>query len=215
MNMVEKWASSLHLFETEYAKIIFILLFMGMLWGLTRIAFGLYIIYQLKKNAIIEELNSQKIWFHSSIEIPFTFFNLLFLPPSFKQNNNIPMILAHENAHIKLNHSYGKIYYSILQAIFWFNPFVYFYHHALDLQHELEADEFAIRNLDKTIYLNNYLMQANAILAPTLMVHGHFKHDQKIRISRLTSQTPLVFIEKLFMIILVLIIIFLGILFQI
>ena len=207
-------SSYLHSFESSFAKTIFILLFMGMLWGLTRIAFGLYIIYQLKKNAEVYEVDKIKFYFHSSIEIPFSFFNTIFVPSSFQQNENLAMIAQHENAHIKLNHSYSKLYFSCMQALFWFIPFIYLFHHDIDLQHEYEADELSLQTVAKIQFMEKYFAINFKVQAPTLLVHGYYMHPYESRIDMLQTVKQQQSIQKILLIIIVVLIILLSVLFQ-
>lgn len=53
-------------------------------------------------------------------------------------------ILAHEQEHIQLGHSYDLLLLQVLKIIQWFNPFVWFISRDLKTIHEYEADQAVI-----------------------------------------------------------------------
>jgi beta-lactamase regulating signal transducer with metallopeptidase domain len=79
-------------------------------------------------------------------------------------------------------YSYDKFYFSLLQAFFWFNPFVYRYHKAIELQHEFEADAYSVKQIETDQYVHNFLEAIAYSQAPTLLVHSFFHHSLKTRI---------------------------------
>ncbi|MCG8371880.1 MAG: hypothetical protein MI700_00010 [Balneolales bacterium] len=56
-------------------------------------------------------------------------------------------ILEHERAHIQQLHSLDVIFTEIVKTIFWFNPFMYGYKHAVLLNHEFLADEHVVTKI--------------------------------------------------------------------
>lgn len=76
---------------------------------------------------------------------PHSFLNYLFIHN--KEYENIENeILVHEYAHIQQKHSYDILLMEILQTFFWFNPIIFFYRNAIQLNHEYLADEAVINN---------------------------------------------------------------------
>jgi hypothetical protein len=76
---------------------------------------------------------------------PHSFLNYLFIQN--KEYENIENeILVHEYAHIQQKHSYDILLMEILQIFFWFNPIIFFYRKAIQLNHEYLADEAVINN---------------------------------------------------------------------
>ena len=53
-------------------------------------------------------------------------------------------ILVHEYAHIQQKHSYDILLIEIIHTFFWFNPFLFFYRKAIQLNHEFLADQVVI-----------------------------------------------------------------------
>ena len=89
---------------------------------------------------------------------PHSFLNYLFVNTKEYENGNIENeILIHENAHIQQKHSYDILLMEVLQTVFWFNPFLFFYRKAIQLNHEFLADE-AVINSSQNISRYQYLL---------------------------------------------------------
>ena len=73
--------------------------------------------------------------------LPFSFFNVVFINPKFHKQENLPEILAHEKVHIRENHWFDLLLIELLTVIFWFNPFIWFFEHAIKQNHEYLADK--------------------------------------------------------------------------
>ena len=70
------------------------------------------------------ERGKQRIIVGSENISSFSYFNTIFLSAN-DYSENKESIVTHEKAHIKLRHSYEIIFIEIIQALQWFNPFVY------------------------------------------------------------------------------------------
>lgn len=87
---------------------------------------------------------------------PHSFLNYLFIHN--KEYENIENeILVHEYAHIQQKHSYDILLLEILQTVFWFNPIIFFYRKAIQLNHEYQADE-AVINSSHNVSSYQYLL---------------------------------------------------------
>ncbi|RYG20100.1 MAG: M56 family metallopeptidase [Chitinophagaceae bacterium] len=77
----------------------------------------------------------------------YSFMNYIFVSQSDYENDKIHEgILQHELAHIKQKHSIDVILIELLQIFLWFNPFLYFYRKAIQINHEYLADESVIHH---------------------------------------------------------------------
>lgn len=75
----------------------------------------------------------------------YSFFNTIFIGKDLSENTVLKEhIIAHELAHIEGKHSLDLLFFELLQCIYWFNPFSYFYTKSAKLQHEYIADERAL-----------------------------------------------------------------------
>lgn len=76
---------------------------------------------------------------------PYSFFHYIIISVSDYEHLREP-ILAHEQAHIRLGHSWDLLFLEAVKAVQWFNPFVYLLGRDLKAVHEYEADN-AVLNL--------------------------------------------------------------------
>lgn len=69
----------------------------------------------------------------------FSFFDTIYLSREIEEND-IKAIVAHESSHIRHRHSAEKVAMQLLQALMWWNPFVWIAQRRLTEVHEYEAD---------------------------------------------------------------------------
>ena len=86
---------------------------------------------------------SDNCFIHENTEysLPFSFFNHIFIHPEFHKQNGLADILAHEKVHIRERHWIDLLFIELLTVLFWFNPFIWFFEHAIKQNHEFLADE--------------------------------------------------------------------------
>ena len=76
---------------------------------------------------------------HAGDFAPYSFLHYIFINASEYETLRRP-ILAHEQAHIRLCHTFDLLLFEVVKAIQWFNPFVYLLGRDLKAVHEYEAD---------------------------------------------------------------------------
>jgi len=89
----------------------------------------------------IKSLEGIRIVENEKYGLPFSFFNVVFINPKFHTQANLPEILAHEKVHIREFHWFDLLFTELLTVIFWFNPFIWFFEHAIKQNHEYLADQ--------------------------------------------------------------------------
>jgi hypothetical protein len=89
----------------------------------------------------IKSLNGIRIVENEKYGLPFSFFNVVFINPKFHTPANLPEILAHEKVHIREFHWFDLLFTELLTVIFWFNPFIWMFEHAIKQNHEYLADQ--------------------------------------------------------------------------
>lgn len=78
---------------------------------------------------------------------PQSFLDYIFLEKQQFESSKIePEILNHEFTHVRQFHSFDVLLIEFLKVIFWFNPLLYLYKHAIQLNHEFQADEAVVRS---------------------------------------------------------------------
>lgn len=98
----------------------------------------------------------------------YSFMNYIFVSQADYENQKIHEgILQHELAHVKQKHSIDVVLIELLQIFLWFNPFLYFYRKAMQINHEYLADESVIhRYQDVNTYqliLINYISSQSGL----------------------------------------------------
>ena len=85
---------------------------------------------------------------------PFSFWNTIYLSETYFKDSEIQdSVFLHEEIHVKQKHSADILFVEILKAVFWLNPFLYFYKKAMVNNHEFIADDCVIR---KNKNIKNY-----------------------------------------------------------
>jgi TonB family protein len=196
LNTINIYANSIQHKELDFAKLILGIYAIGLIWGLLRMILGFIVINRIKEGSRLEKVDDDLIYFNPNIESPFSFNSNIYIPSSFKNNDVLNIILKHEQAHVKLKHSRDKIYFSLLQALCWFNPFVYMYHKEIELVHEYEADEFSTQTFATDDYVEKLLQTINYTQTPTLLAHHFFHHPLKTRIIMLYKKSKNALAQK-------------------
>lgn len=87
-------------------------------------------------------LKGHKIVLLDEEVVPHTFWKTIFLNEEQYENGKIDEeVLIHELTHARQNHSLDIFIIEILKCIFWFNPILFFYKTAIQLNHEFIADD--------------------------------------------------------------------------
>ncbi|NQU85812.1 MAG: carboxypeptidase-like regulatory domain-containing protein, partial [Mariniphaga sp.] len=83
---------------------------------------------------------------------PFSFFNKVIISQKTLPHPNLPLILAHENLHIKERHTYDILLAEILFLLEWFNPFAWLLKDAVKNNLEYITDDFITKQNDRETY---------------------------------------------------------------
>ena len=137
---------------TSQVNYIAIVYWLGVCICLIRFVLQFRQILQLKRQSISQAFENVQLYFTDVPEV-FSWFRWVFIPKSSQVSPN-PIVLKHEQAHSKLGHSADLLVTELLKIWLWFNPFVYFFHRALKIVHEYQADAWALEGeIKKSDYL--------------------------------------------------------------
>lgn len=141
---------------------------------------------------------------NNKYDLPFSFFNIIFLNPNIHKKEDLPDILEHEIVHIREKHWLDLLIIELLTVIFWFNPFIWFYERSIKQNHEYMADRGVISqgcNLRRyQILLVNQLMgvqimgvtnNLNFALGTTRLSMMTKEKTRKIKFLKLTWALPI------------------------
>jgi bla regulator protein blaR1 len=124
---------------------------------------------------------------------PHSFFHYIFLDKNDVESGAIrEEILCHELAHIRQKHSTDVVLIELLLVFAWFNPLLWMYRRAIQLNHEFLADEAVVKAFnDPPLY--QYLLIGNAGKACGPLLASRFNYlitkKRLIMITKTTSRT--------------------------
>lgn len=124
---------------------VLFLRFVHNLWKIGRI---------VRENSKIEYGNSQIVLIDDD-SLPYSFFRYIFVNRERFLNGTIENeLITHENTHCAQKHSIDVLLVEFLYIFFWFNPFVWLFRKAIQLNHEYLADEKVLSTHEIGCYQN-------------------------------------------------------------
>lgn len=105
-----------------------------------------------------------------------SFFNTIYINPKDFAEESATAILAHELAHVRQGHSWDILFVEVLRVLFWFNPVLYAYKRAIQLNHEFLADEAVIQQTSIDIPTYQYLLLDKIAQAQQLRLVQQFDY---------------------------------------
>ena len=143
---------------------------------------------RIKVNQSIIYKNT-KIILLDDVVIPYSVFNHIFINKKEFQSHKIQEeILSHELVHVHQKHSLDIIFIELLKALFWFNPIIYAYKKAIQLNHEFLADEHVINKHKNISFYQTLLLENQAITTSNLASNLNYLTTKK-RIIMMTKTT--------------------------
>jgi len=112
---------------------------------------------------------------------PHTFLNYIFINRDDYVNERIETdILKHELTHARQWHSADVLFIELLHVIFWFNPFIYLYRKAIQINHEFIADAAVINgHRDVSGYQYLLLGKISGLAAPGITSQFNYSVTNK------------------------------------
>ncbi|MFN0292797.1 M56 family metallopeptidase [Pedobacter helvus] len=113
-----------------------------------------------------------------------SFFNYVFVDQERLTEQELAVLLRHEQVHAQQYHSIDKIIMMLAKAVMWFNPVVYLWEKALEQVHEFEADEATSAHFGSKEYAS-LLLRLAVSKSNTPLIHNFVKSPIKERIKML------------------------------
>jgi len=157
---------------------------------LIRLIRNLYVIrLAISRQTKISYNNAQLVLIDERLT-PHTFFNYIFLnKDDYNQRLIEKAVLHHELAHARQWHSADIILTELIQAFYWFNPFLILYRKAIRLNHEFIADAAALNSGSELAAYQNLLVSKAAQLQ-SLPITSQFNYSiTKKRLIMMTKST--------------------------
>ncbi len=105
-----------------------------------------------------------------------SFFNTIYINHKDYTEEGSTAILAHELAHVRQRHSWDILFVELLRVLFWFNPVLFAYKRAMQLNHEFLADEAVIQQESIDIPTYQYLLLDKIAQAQQLRLVQQFDY---------------------------------------
>lgn len=157
---------------------------------LLRLLFSLVVLFRLYIISVKKLENGFVILVNKSIEAPFSFFSLVFIPNKMAIDDDYREIVSHEKVHASQYHSIDIILIEFLSAVMWFNPFVWMMRSSVQLVHEYLADEGVLNTgIDRLQY---QALLVNQVAEESLICLSSGFHQSQIkkRIIMMTKNKP-------------------------
>ena len=91
------------------------------------------------KRSDVRRIEKARLVCDKQIHAPYSFFRYIFINADHNREE-LPQVVAHEMAHIRLGHSYDSVFIQLMLVLFWWNPFVWLWSRSLKEVHEYQAD---------------------------------------------------------------------------
>ena len=170
----------------SWSKVLWIIYFLGVVIGFTRLMYGFKKIFNLKSEGELIKKIGYCLVITDTFHLPFSFFNLVFINQKMLNHKSIRAILDHEITHVKYVHSLDVLFIELVSIFFWWNPIIYMYRRALKATHEFLADKLASNGSSGTDYSRLLLSHSESSLELSL-THQFFQSHLKNRINMLNK----------------------------
>jgi len=169
------------------ADFLYVLYGIGVLVFLLRFGLQLAKLRRVVRTHGIRRLCGAKIVAADRLFSPFSFLDIIFINQESSIDANLRRILAHEQVHIRQQHTLDVLLMEIVLSLQWFNPFVWPYKKALQETHEYLADSGVIAQGFNSVKYQ-LLMFEQHVGASLFELGNNFKRSQiKRRIMMLSK----------------------------
>lgn len=187
---------SKHTSALNYPLLLTVIYFAGLSVLFFRLLFSIHRTIGIRYSAEIGRLGKQRI-VKMETGTPFSFFNTIFLP----KNESNPLIIGHEETHIRQFHWVDLLLTELVSTLLWFNPFVILYKSSLKLLHEYLADNSVLtKNNQVEKYLGCLLNRVQVIDQGGLQNHFYCKTIKK-RIIMITKNKTAIHYKAIYLLI--------------
>ncbi|MDQ8142989.1 M56 family metallopeptidase [Chryseobacterium sp. CFS15] len=120
---------------------------------------------------------------------PFSFWNTIYLSETYFKDSKIQdSVFLHEEIHVKQKYSADILFVEILKAVFWLNPFLYFYKKAMVNNHEFIADDRVIRKKKNIKSYQELILQEILKQQNLALIHQFNFNNTKKRFIMMTNK---------------------------
>jgi TonB family protein len=159
----------------------------GMLITFLILIHGLVTVLLLFRKAQVKQMDGFRLLIINKEISPFSFGRFVIISQS-DYDAHSHTILAHEQAHIRLNHFYDLLLLEMAKIFHWFNPVIYWLIRDMKEIHEFQADDYTLtKGIDATKY--QLLIIQKCVGPQRFALANSFNHCQiKKRITMMNKQ---------------------------
>ncbi len=152
------------LFTVQFVLLILYLVVSALL--LVRFILNMYKITRIiHSNSVIDKHPLHFVLLEKQL-LPYSFFTYIFISRSDYENGNADKgLIDHERTHCAQLHSLDILVIELIKVVLWFNPFVWLFGKAIQLNHEYLADNKVLTSHDLNAYQNvlvNHVFRNNS-----------------------------------------------------
>lgn len=116
------------------------------------------LILRLRKRFPTIDYKQHQIYLTDITSAPFSFFHNIFWNKAYDITDTYSQpMLRHELAHVSMGHSWDRLYFILMKVFLWWNPIVWLIDKSLQLIHEYQADQAAVRQGDSAAFAKMFL----------------------------------------------------------
>ena len=145
---------------------------------------------RIRRNAVIPYKEARLVPDAATV-LPHTFLSYIFLNKAAYENNEVEdELYEHELAHVQQKHTLDILFTELLKTVFWFNPLLYLYKRAIQLNHEFLADEQAAASAKDIASYQKLVLEKAAFGANGMAFSSNFNFSiTKKRLIMMTKKT--------------------------
>ena len=173
--------------EFPWIKLLLAVYLAGILITLLMLIHGIVSILMLFRKAKFTQMNGFRLLIIEHEISPFSFGRIVVISQS-DYDTHQQAILAHEEAHIRLNHFFDLVLLETTKILHWFNPVIYWLIRDMKEIHEFQADQYTLnKGIDATQY--QILIIQKSVGSQRFALANSFNHCQiKKRITMMNKQ---------------------------
>ncbi len=173
--------------EFPWIKLLQTVYLAGILITLLILIHGIVSILILFRKAQFRQMDGFRLLIIDQEIPPFSFGRFVIISQS-DYNAHQQVILAHEQAHIRLNHFFDLVLLATIKILHWFNPVIYLLIRDMKEIHEFQADQYTLNiGIDATQY--QILIIQKSVGPQRFALANSFNHCQiKKRITMMNKQ---------------------------
>ncbi len=161
----------------DYARLVTISYISGVAVALFLTLCNLVQLWNTRRRCTLSHFVGVPVWISPDRDVMPMNIGRTIIINRFDYQVNAEMIIAHEQAHMSLGHTYDLIFMQLLAIICWFNPFIWLLRRELKRLHEFQADETVINmGVNRTEYQTMLIKTASSRTTSGLSIENNLNY---------------------------------------